>query len=212
VNIERTERVDRAFELDPVDLEEGGELEGVVLDANDDPVPGARVSLGTAASYLPVGALPRGTVVSDGEGRFSLKGVKPGIHRLEAIAAVVGRGSSSAVEVQGGRVTDGVRIVLSIPVGDDDALTSGGVAVTLGERRAGDGVAVVVVQVAEGSEAERGGLRVGDVILAVDGQAPTNMADARLRLGGPAGSDVVVEVDRDGAEVRLRVAREAVRR
>ncbi|HVJ14123.1 MAG TPA: carboxypeptidase regulatory-like domain-containing protein [Polyangiaceae bacterium] len=212
VNIERTERVDRAFELDPVDLEEGGEIEGVVVDGEDEPVTGARVSLGTAASYLPVGALPRGTAVSDGEGRFSLKGVRPGMHRLEAIAAVVGRGSSAAVEVRGGSVTDGVRIVLSTPVGDDDALTSGGVAVTLGERRADDGVEVVVVQVAEGSEAERGGLQAGDVILAVDGQEPANMADARVRLGGPAGSDVVVEVDRDGAEVRLRVAREAVRR
>ncbi len=210
VTIERTERLDRAFELDPVELEEGGEIEGVVVDAEDEPVAGARVSLGTAAIYLPVGALPRGTAVSDGEGRFSLKGVKPGVHRLEAIAAVVGRGMSAAVEVRAGRATDDVRIVLSIPVGDDHALSSGGVAVTLGERRGG--TEVVIVQVAEGSEAERGGLQVGDVILAVDGQRPANMADARLRLGGPAGSDVVVEVDRDGAQVRLRVAREAVRR
>lgn len=212
VSIERTERQDRAFELDPIDLEEAGEVEGVVVDADDEPVVGARVSLGAAAAYLPVGALPRGTAVTDGEGRFSLKGVKPGLHRLEAIAAVIGRGSVAGVEVRAGRVTDDVRIVLATPVGDDDALGSGGVAVTLGERGADDGVEVVVVHVAEGSEAERGGLQAGDVILAVDGQRPANMADARLRLGGPAGSDVVVEVDRDGAEVRLRVAREAVRR
>jgi len=159
---------------------------------------------------LPVGALPRGTAVSDGEGRFSLKGVKSGVHRLEAIAAVVGRGASAPVEVRAGSVTDDVRIVLSIPVRDDDTLGSGGVAITLGERRGG--AEVVVVQVAEGSEAERGGIQVGDIVHSVDGHEPASMADARRRLGGPAGTDVVIEVDRDGEPVRLRVAREAVRR
>jgi membrane-associated protease RseP (regulator of RpoE activity) len=170
------------------------------------------VSLGAAQSYLPVGTLPRGTAMTDGQGRFALKGIKPGMHRLEAIAAVVGRGTSARVEVVSGRVTSDVRIELSEAVGDDDALSTGGVAITMGERESGDYLDVVVVQVAEGSEAERGGLSVGDLIVSIDGHEPANMTDARLRLGGPAGSDVVVEVNRDGAEVRLRVAREAVRR
>jgi hypothetical protein len=212
VSIERTERVDRAFELDPVDLEEGGEIFGVVLDVEEEPVAGARVSLGTAATYLPVGTLPRGTALTDSEGRFSLKGVAPGTHRLEAIAAVVGRGSSAPVEVQSGRLTEDVRIVLSSPVADDDGLATGGVAITLGERGQGEDLEIVVIQVAEGSEAERGGLEAGDVITVVDGRRPATMAEARSRLGGPAGSDVVIEVARGGSEVRLRVAREGVRR
>ncbi len=212
VTIERTERADRAFELDPIELEEGGDVEGDVVDADGNGVAGARVSIGTAAVYLPVGALPRGTTVTNAEGHFALKGVKPGTLRLEAISAVIGRGVATAVEVRSGRTTDGVRITLDSPVSDDESLASGGIAITLGERGVAQGVEVVVVQVAEGSEAERAGLRVGDVLLAIDGVTPPTMVAARSRLGGPAGSDVVIEVDRDGTSVRLRATREAVRR
>jgi hypothetical protein len=212
VTIESTGRSDRPFELDPIDLEEGGEIEGDVVDENGDPVSGARVSIGTAAVYLPVGALPRGTSVTDGQGHFSLKGVRPGTLRLEAISAVIGRGVSPAVEVRGGRTTDGVRITLNAPVSDNESLAGGGLAITLGERSTAEGRELVIVQVAESSEAERAGLRAGDAILAIDGSRPTSIMDARSRLGGPPGSDVVLEVDRDGSSVRLRVAREAVRR
>jgi hypothetical protein len=38
------------------------------------------------------------------------------------------------------------------------------------------------------------------------------MSDARLRMSGPQGSDVVLELGRDGTLVKLRVARESVRR
>ncbi len=212
VVIERTERTDRAFELDPIDLEEGGDIEGDVVDGEGNGVSAARVTIGTAAVYLPVGSLPRGTTVTDAEGHFTLKGVKPGTVRLEAISAVIGRGIAAGIEVHSGRTTEDVRIVLNAPVSDDESLASGGIAVTLGERGGSEGNEVVIVQVAEGSEAERAGLRVGDVLIAIDGVAPATMVEARARLGGPAGSDVVIEVDRDGTTVRLRAAREAVRR
>ncbi len=86
VVIQATGRSDRPFELEPVDLEEPGEISGTVLDAAGNPVSGARVTLGSAASYLPAGTLPRGTAVTDSEGHFTLSGVRPGVHRVEAVA------------------------------------------------------------------------------------------------------------------------------
>ncbi len=212
VAIASTGRSDRPFELEPVDLEEPGEITGIVVDAEGEPVSGARVTLGSAASYLPVGTLPRGTAVSDSEGRFTLSGVRPGVHRVEAIAAVVGRGSVSGVRVEARRTTEDVELTLKGAASDDDSLASGGLAVTLGERGSGSALEIVVVQVAEGSEAERAGLREGDLLLAVDGAAASDMRDARARLSGAPGSDVVVEISRAGETLRLRVAREAVRR
>jgi C-terminal processing protease CtpA/Prc len=86
------------------------------------------------------------------------------------------------------------------------------VAVTLGERGSGAELEVVVVHVAAGSEAERSGIRAGDVVLSVDGVDVSSMSDARSRMSGPNGSDLVLELDRGGALIRLRIAREAVRR
>jgi protocatechuate 3,4-dioxygenase beta subunit len=212
VTISATGRSDRPFELEPVDLEEPGEISGTVFDEDGNPVSGARVSLGSAASYLPVGALPRGTAVTDGRGHFTLSGVRPGVHRVEAIAAVVGRGSVSGVRVEARRTTDDVELTLKATASDEDTLASGGLAVTLGERGRGPELEVVVVQVSEGSEAERAGLREGDVLLGVDGSRALDMRDARTRLSGAPGSDVVLEISRGGETLRLRVAREAVRR
>jgi S1-C subfamily serine protease len=138
--------------------------------------------------------------------------VAPGKVDLEAYAPDVGRGATRAVQVTSGRPTTGVKIKLVAGTADDDPAAQAGVAVTLGERGSGDAIEIVVVHVAAGSEAERAGIRAGDNVLAVDGVDVWSMSDARARLSGPNGSDVVVEVDRDGASVRLRIAREAVRR
>jgi regulator of sigma E protease len=69
----------------------------------------------------------------------------------------------------------------------------------------------VVVAVAEGSEAERAGLLAGDVLWSVDGTLVEEMADGRRRLGGSDGSDVIIEVERGGEPLSVRVRREAVR-
>jgi len=114
------------------------------------------------------------------------------------------------VEVRAGRVEDGVRIVLKAE-NVEEALGAGNVAVTLGERGSGSELEVVVVEVAPASEAERAGLAAGDVLVSVDGAHPTSMGDARRRLAGRAGSDVVVEVTRGAKHESLRVPRESVR-
>ncbi len=78
----------------------------------------------------------------------------------------------------------------------------------------GDPPEVVIVEVAEGSEAERGGLARGDVITAIDGVPVSRIAAARARLAGPVGNDVVIERRREHAVETdaLRIGREAVHR
>ena len=48
-------------------------------------------------------------------------------------------------------------------------------------------------------------------VVGVDGARPTSMGDARRRLSGRPGTDVVVELVRDEEREVLRVAREMVR-
>jgi C-terminal processing protease CtpA/Prc len=115
------------------------------------------------------------------------------------------------VQVTAGETTSGLAIALD---GSGAAPALGAlanVAITLGERDGEGYTEVVVVAVAEGSEAERAGLLAGDVLWSVDGATVEQMGDARRRLGGNDGSDVIIEVERAGEPLSLRVRREAVR-
>lgn len=208
VEIGRTGRSDRPFELAPIDLSEAGQIEGRILDAEDRPVEGARVAVGAAPVYLPQGALPSAIVLTDHAGRFVLGRLSAGSVRVEGYLAGRGRGHVDSVVVEAGRTTEGVEIRLREPDSKFEPLATGGVAITLGER-AGD---LVVVQVAERSEAERGGLRVSDVLERIDGVRPTSIDDARVRLAGPAGSDLLVHALRGGSTLSLRITREPIRR
>jgi hypothetical protein len=207
-----TGRADRPFELPTVDLPEASSVEGEVVDAAGKPVTGARVASGIVPAYLPAGALPPGLAVTDRKGKFLLGGVAPGKLDLEAYAPDVGRGVAHGIEVVSGRTTTGVRIRLTAARTDGDPAVGASLALTLGERGSGDDLEIVIVQVAAGGEAERAGIRAGDLLLSVDGVDVWSMSDARLRMSGPQGSDVVLELGRDGTLVKLRVARESVRR
>lgn len=204
----------RPTELPRIELREEGIVEGEVVDGRGDPVPGARVARDAVPTYLPVGGAVGGMAVADGRGRFKLAELAEGTVTLEAYAPDVGRGRRTDVRVLAGRTTDRVKIVLQRgePTGKEPIAT-GGVAVTLGETPAGyDMPEVVVVAVAEGSEAERAGLLVNDVLVEVAGTHPATIADARQRLAGPVHDDVLVKVRRGERVIPLRVAREAVRR
>jgi hypothetical protein len=210
--VEATGRSDRPFELAPIDLEEPGSVEGRVVDADGNAVDGARVGVGFVPTYLPEGALPFGMALSDSRGEFVLRGLRPGSQRLSAYTPGVGRGSADGIEVQSGRSTTGVVIRLTETSSDGEPFATGGLAVTLGERKAGGTSELLVLDVAQGSEAERGGLRAGDALRAIDGQKPASMVDARSRLAGRAGTDVVLELERAGATIKLRITRQGVRR
>jgi len=203
-----TGRDDRPFELPALDLPEAGEVSGIVLDKHGKPVTGARVAPYAVPSYLAVGQLPPTMVLTKQDGRFELKGVSAGRATLHALAPSVGRGTSAPFEVFAGRDTRDIVIRLSTASSDETVSTSGySLAITLGEQ----GSEIVVASVAPGSEAERGGIAPGDTLVAIEGVRPVSMADARARLSGPTGTDVLIEVHREGNPIRLRVAREAVR-
>lgn len=211
LQVERPTRADRPFEVEPVDLAEAGEVEGTVVDERGRPVSGARVGVGSVPAYLPAGALPPGAAQTDRNGGFRLLGAPVGSVHLEAYSASAGRGATE-VRVDAGRPTREVRIVLDPSGIDDEPAAVASVAVTLGERGTDEALEVVVVQVAAASEAERAGIRPGDVVVAIDGVVPLSMADARARLSGPSGADVIVQIDRGQGSLSLRVAREVVRR
>lgn len=206
--ISRTSRADRPFELPAIDLAEPTEVSGRVVDSNGEPVEGARVAVGIAPTYLPQGALPAGVALSDRDGNFVLHGLAPGTVELHAYAPGVGRGTAEPVTLSSGRAAAAILIRLDERDTETDLLATGGVAVTLDAR----GAEVTVVQVTAGSQADRGGLAPGDVLTRIDGARPSSADDARGRLAGPAGSDVLVDVRRGGTVTRLRVTREPVRR
>ncbi|MCL2725754.1 MAG: carboxypeptidase regulatory-like domain-containing protein [Polyangiaceae bacterium] len=196
------------------ELAEEGIVEGVVMDAKGDPVPGARVAKDSVPTYLPSAVVPSDMAVCDAHGLFRLGELPEGNVVLEAYSPDVGRTRMAGVRVIAGRTTDGVKITLPAD-GErvDEPFATGGVAVTLGETAAEPaGSEVVVVSVAEGSEAERAGIVPNDILVEVGGVAPSGIADARARLSGPLHDDVVVKVRRREHVVTLRITREPVRR
>jgi hypothetical protein len=218
VSLERsvtvTDAASGTLDLPPFDLAEEGIVTGTVLDAARAPVAGARVGQDHVPTYVPSGVPDARFALTDSRGRFRLAGLPDGTVTLEAYAPELGRARTD-VRVTTGRTTADVVLHMGEPEEKSERLppSSGGVAVTLGEL-SGDPPEVVIVEVAEGSEAERGGLARGDVITAIDGVPVSRIAAARARLAGPVGNDVVIERRREHAVETdaLRIGREAVHR
>ena len=196
--------------LPRVELSGEGIVEGTVVDARGEAVQGARVARDRVPVYLAVGATPPGVAVSDAHGHFRLVELAEGTCALEVFAPDFGRSRIDGVRVVAGRTSDLGKVVVRND-GDvaGDLAARGGVAVTLGETESGD---VVLVSVAESSEAERAGLVPGDALVEIDGARPASIADARKKLSGPVGDDVVVKLRRGERSMALRVPREEVRR
>ncbi|MFT3773617.1 MAG: carboxypeptidase regulatory-like domain-containing protein [Minicystis sp.] len=208
---------DHPADLGTIDLEEAGEVEGEVLDADERPVAGARVARDVVPTYLPAGPLPRGIAATDRKGRFKLGSLPEGKIAIEAYFADLGRGRAEDVVVRAGRTTDRVKIILADgqKAAARDPKGAGSIAVTLEEKGDGGGKLVLVALVPMGSEAEAAGLEPGDTIVSINGQAVRSIEAARKLLTGPLGEDVIVEVRRDDATEKstmYRVRRERVRR
>lgn len=199
----------RPTDVPRFELDEEAVVEGVVVDAHGDPVQGARVSRGAAATYVQNGSTPPGVAVSDRTGKFRLSELAAGTVTLEAYAADSGRGRVEAVKLISGRTTSDVRIELASEKATVDSNAPGGVAVTLGLSDADE---IVIVDVAEGSAAERGGLVPGDVVLEADGEKALTLAGTRAKLNGPISDDVVLKIRRGETESAVRIEREPVRR
>jgi C-terminal processing protease CtpA/Prc len=144
---------------------------------------------------------------SNAQGEFTLSNLATGTVTLEAQAVNKGRGKIS-VSIGEGQTTSDVRLVLQPGVETETGQTAG-IAVTLSEPATGQ---VMIEQVAAHSEAERAGLQIGDRILAVEGIPVSSMNDARTRMSGNAGGDVLLELQRSQSIFKLRVTREQLRR
>ena len=201
----------RARDLEAIDLEEPGFVSGRVLDARGQPVRGARVGVGLVPAFVPAQSKQSDFVETDEAGRFELRDLPPGRATLSAYAPGVGRGSVQGVTVTAGEQTTGLELRLRPSHAEMGSTAPANVAVTLGERTLHDELEVVIVNVAAGSEAERAGVRVGDVLWSVDDEVVIGMAEAREALGGSPGSDVILELEREGETELVRVRREAVR-
>jgi len=81
-----------------------------------------------------------------------------------------------------------------------------GIGIDVEKRKRG----LVVVSPIEGSPAARAGVEPGDLIRKIDGADASALEweDAVGRIQGPAGSDVVLVVERRGRELNLRIRRE----
>jgi hypothetical protein len=205
----------KTADLGEVDLEEAGEVEGTVLDPNDEPVAGARVGFGSVPTFLPLGPMPPGVVTTNREGKFVLKNVPEGEATIEAYFADLGRAAVST-RVRAGRTS--ARVDITLPgegVAKGESRGAGSLAITLGERTEGRAKVVVVVMVPPGGEAELAGIEPGERLVRVGDNDVRSIEDARRRLSGPLGEDVVLTLlpDVEGEKPhRLRVRRERVRR
>jgi hypothetical protein len=205
---------DRPSSIGTIDLASEGIVTGEVLGPRGDPVPGARVARDRVPVFLAASNTPADVATTDSRGRFRLGGLAEGTIVLEAFAPDIGRGHVE-VRVASGRPTSNVRVMLTAdgaPTTDHAGAT---VAVTLGETGGASEAShdVVVMVVAEGSEAEHAGLLAGDVLTDVDGTPVHTIEQARDKLSGPQNVDVVVGIRRENpaATLRVRVGREVVR-
>jgi serine protease DegQ len=81
-------------------------------------------------------------------------------------------------------------------IGIQDLTSDLAAALQLGDLRG-----ALIANVESGSPAERSGLKVGDVVVAIDGRPVQGMTDLRNRIGlTPVGSSVELTVKRGGAE------------
>jgi len=123
------------MELGPVDSKREGVSKATWWNAEGHPVPGARVAIGVAPAYLPLGSTPAGSAMTDLAGHFRLgPGIAPGTVDLTAVGAAAGRGSARGVHVEGGRTTERVRIRLEPGPEPEESSATGNVALTLSER------------------------------------------------------------------------------
>jgi hypothetical protein len=190
-------------------LRAGGRLHGIVTDeATGAPLAGARVGVegspDGAASAFPVLA----DATTGPDGRFELGGL-PG--RVSLFVAAPGHHARVlGADAPSGARSGPVRIALR-PLGEGETprVDLAGIGAVLAAR--GEGLAIA--QLVPGGGAAEAGLRRGDLVLRVDGQAVSElgMTSAIDAIRGPEGSAVLLTVRRGEETFDVRVPRRLVR-
>ncbi|AKU91919.1 carboxypeptidase regulatory-like domain-containing protein [Vulgatibacter incomptus] len=194
-----------------LELEEGGVIEGVVLDAKDgSPLAGARVSLSRSGTFAfgQAADVPKAPqTLTGGDGSFRLSGVAPGRMPVFAYASGHGFVPPAIVDVREGSPS---RVEIRLPPRGDGPGEEvfGGIGLTIGLDRG----QVVAAEVVGGGPAFVAGMRRGDVILAVDGMALGGALQLAVdRIRGPVGTPVTLEMQREGVGFRLVAVRSELR-
>jgi PDZ domain/Carboxypeptidase regulatory-like domain len=194
-------------------LEAAGSVSGEVVDRLGRPVWNAEVAAGDPPDWA------RATR-SDHTGHFLIGGLRAGAASLSARKGAIEGGAETRVHE--GVDSPGVVVRFDEVVPEEDEPDEvkaqkpiaqhtepepepepepGAPPLALGRR----GDQVVVARVAKGSPAERLGLRVGDVVTAINGEQVHSPAQAKGMLGlMPGVSGWVIDVRREGAKLRLR--------
>ncbi len=184
-----------------IQLGRAATLGGVVVDSLGRAVPGALVGTEEGES----------SDETDATGTFMLRGVPPGPHTLMAHHTSAGEGRSAEVRARASERLEGVRIVLKGRY--SPALDAGAPRAESRARPADLGLElrgpIFVVTQANGLAA-KAGLRVGDVLSAVDGEVPLSAAHARGMLRDPPGRVATVRVLRDHSSINLRYKRPSI--
>ncbi len=190
-------------------LDLSGSLEGLVRDDRGFPLfladvwcerKGKRLGGGVGGSG------GDGVVQTDRKGRFSLVGLPAGPCLLRARHPDFGTGRLQ-VDVRAGEPPRSVIVDLNgKPEGEARETVTSGVAISLAAR----GDDVVIAKVTPGSKAQAAGLRRGDLLRSIDGEAVEGegLSDLGRRLEGPVGSRVVIVVERSGRALTVPVERE----
>lgn len=139
---------------------------------------------------------------TDTEGHFSIK-VPPGNYSVFATSQRSMRIMPQFVDVRTGEVTDVV-----LPITDEDldpdagwdarlnAMAEPGTGISFENALGGVRVSFLM----QGCPAARAGVKMGDVVVTIDGEAPRDSLDAFARVKKPRGAQVALAVRRDGAD------------
>ena len=132
------------------------------------------------------------------DGRFTLEDLAPGEHSVTVYVSPTTTVKGQTVTLAEGQALDVGDLVAS-------AVKAGPGEVGLYVR--GDSGGVSVMMVIAGSPAEQAGVFVGDTLLDIDGKPVTGAADARMRLRGAPGSQVIVRTSRQGTTKVVTIVR-----
>jgi protocatechuate 3,4-dioxygenase beta subunit len=192
-------------------LSRGGRVTGVVLDrASKKPLAGARVSVEGGFDPETTFAPLASGATSDGDGRFSLGGLRPGLFSLSVVAEGHNPRLMSGLRVEGDGDLGPLTIDLSaVAPGEDPRMEYVGIGAVLSVQ----GDVMLIQKVMPGGGAAEVGLQSGDAILVIDGVAVAELGfmGAVQRIRGPEGTTVELVVRRkDGTTGTIAVPRRAL--
>lgn len=180
-------------------LARGGRLSGRVVDrASSAPLRGASVTLEGSlegVSLLPTSA----STITPASGGFQLDGIAPGRHSLAVAAAEHHGRVVSGLDFAGEEHLGPLTIDLApTRAGEEPRTELVGIGAMLAPR--GDGLAIL--KIFPGGGAELGGLREGDVLLALDGERIVEFGfePAVQRIRGAEGSTITISGRRASGE------------